>query len=139
MAFFKDIFGRNRQFVLYCLIGGTGVTLDFLVYSALIGFGGWGYQYANAAGYASGTMLSFILNAWCNFKTTDRIVLRFLSFCTAALLGFGASAGTLYLLVTEAGFNKYLSKLATIVIVVLVQYNFNRLLSFRKIQTASNG
>ena len=125
--------------MVYCVIGGTGVTLDFLIYSTLI----WGldlaYQFANAVGYASGTVLSFFLNAWFNFRTTDRVVLRFFSFCTAALLGYGASACTLYLLVTVAGLDKYLSKLATIVVVVLVQYNFNRLISFRKMPPLSNG
>jgi putative flippase GtrA len=138
MALLKDIFARNRQFILYCVIGGTGVTLDFLVYSALLGRAGWRYQYANVMGYSSGTVLSFILNARFNFKTTDRVALRFLCFCTVALLGFTASAGTLYLLVDRVGLNKYLSKLATIVVVVLVQYNLNRLFSFRKTRPASD-
>jgi putative flippase GtrA len=89
-------------------------------------------------GYSSGTVLSFILNARFNFKTTDRVALRFLCFCTVALLGFTASAGTLYLLVDRVGLNKYLSKLATIVVVVLVQYNLNRLFSFRKTRPASD-
>ena len=139
MALVKDLFARNRQFALYCVIGGAGVTLDFLVYSALIGVAGLHYQYANAVGYASGTVLSFILNARFNFRTTDRIPLRFLCFCAVALLGFTASAGTLFLLVTWMGVNKYLSKLATIIVVVVVQYNLNRLLSFRKNQPVADG
>ena len=135
----KDIFARKRQFILYCLIGGTGVTLDFLVYSALVGAAQWHVQYANAVGYASGTVLSFILNARYNFKTSDRLAIRFLCFCVVALLGWMASAGVLYLLVNRFGLDKYLAKLATIVVVVMVQYNLNRLLSFRKIESPSNG
>jgi len=139
MAGLKDIFKRNRHFLLYCIIGGTGVTLDFLVYLALVGRADWHVQYANAAGYASGTVLSFILNAGYNFKRRDRLALRFFCFCCVALLGWMASAGCLYVLVGRLGVNKYLAKLATIVVVVFVQYNLNRLFSFRKIESVPNG
>jgi putative flippase GtrA len=123
---------RNRQFILYCIIGVSGVTLDFLVYSILVRTGALQYQAANALGYTSGTILSFFLNARFNFKVQDRIAVRLLSFCLVAFLGWAASAGTLYLLVNRAGFDKYLSKLAALTIVVMLQYNLNRLISFRK-------
>jgi hypothetical protein len=38
----------------------------------------------------------------------------------------------LHLLVDSYHFNPYVSKFATLVVVVLLQYNLNRLLSFRK-------
>jgi len=123
---------RNRQFILYCIIGVSGVTLDFLVYSILVRTDALQYQAANAVGYTSGTILSFFLNARFNFKVQDRIAVRLLSFCLVAFLGWAASAGTLYLLVNRAGLDKYLSKLAALTIVVILQYNLNRLISFRK-------
>jgi putative flippase GtrA len=128
----KEIFPRNRQFILYCVIGASGVTLDFLVYSLLVKTAALEYQAANAAGYTSGTLLSFFLNARFNFKTRDRVALRLFSFCMVALLGWAASAGTLYVLVARLGLDKYLSKLATLAVVVALQYNLNRLISFRK-------
>jgi putative flippase GtrA len=134
----KEIFSRNRQFILYCVIGASGVTLDFLVYSLLVKTAVLEYQAANAAGYASGTLLSFFLNAHLNFKTRDRIALRLFSFCAVALLGWAASVGSLYVLVARLGLDKYLSKLATLAVVVALQYNLNRLLSFRKSPPAKN-
>jgi putative flippase GtrA len=128
----KNALVQRRQFVLYCLIGASGVTLDFLTYSALLKTAAVNYQVANAAGYSCGTVLSFLLNARFNFKTRDWLALRFLSFCTIAFLGWAASAGTLWLLVARFDLNKYLAKLLTIVVVVLLQYNLNRLISFRK-------
>ena len=128
----KQIFSRNQRFLLYCLIGATGASFDFLVYSGLIKTFATPIQIANAAGYLSGTILSFILNARFNFKTRDFVALRFVSFCGVGFLGWAASAVLLYLLVNRFGLDKYLSKLITIVVVVLVQYNLNRLLSFRK-------
>lgn len=128
----KNLLFRNRQFLLYCVIGMSGTTLDFGVYSLLLKTRLLDYQAANAIGYASGTMLSFILNARFNFRVTDRLPQRLACFFGVALLGYALSAGLLYLLIGDAGFNKYLSKLATLVVVMLVQYNLNRRIAFRK-------
>jgi putative flippase GtrA len=128
----KEIFHRNRQFFLYCIIGVSGVSLDFLAYSILLKTGLLQYQAANAVGYALGTLLSFALNARLNFKVRDRLALRLFCFCFVAFLGWAASAATLFLLVNRAGFDKYLSKLITLIVVVVLQYNLNRLISFRK-------
>ena len=122
----------RRQFVLYCLIGASGATLDFLVYSLLVKEAHLHIQVANAVGYASGTVLSFFLNAHFNFKTRDALRLRFLSFCGVGLLGWAMSSGILFLTVNHLGWDKYLAKLVTIVAVVLLQYNLNRLISFKK-------
>jgi putative flippase GtrA len=132
------LFRSNRQFVHYCLIGVSGATLDFLVYSAVVKWGGGRYQIANAIGYASGTALSFILNAHFNFKTRDVLLLRMVSFFGVATLGWAASAGILQMTVGWLGWNKYLAKLTTIFVTVLLQYNLNRLLSFRKISSGQN-
>ena len=130
--FLTALFLNNRRFVLYCIIGLTGTTLDFCLYSALVKWTGVHYQIANAIGYASGTVLSFTLNVLFNFKTRDWLPLRFLSFCGVAFLGWASSAGVLFVTVARLGLDKYLAKLVAMVVVVLLQYNLNRLLSFRK-------
>ncbi len=128
----KNFLLQKKQFLLYCIIGASGVTLDFGVYSLLTKTKLLDYQAANAVGYACGTLLSFILNANINFRVTDRIALRLLSFFSIAFLGWLASAGLLHLFIGDYGFNKYLSKAATLAVVVLLQYNLNRMFSFRK-------
>ena len=122
----------RRQFVLYCLIGASGALLDFSIYSLLVKEAQLHIQAANAIGYASGTVLSFFLNAHYNFKIRDALRLRFLSFCGVGLLGWALSSMILFLTVDQLGWDKYLAKLVTIVAVVLLQYNLNRLLSFKK-------
>jgi putative flippase GtrA len=128
----KKILLQKRQFLLYCVIGASGVALDFGIYSLLVKTRLLDYQAANAVGYSNGTLLSFILNARYNFRVTDKIPLRFISFFSVAFLGWLVSAGLLLLLIGQFGFDKYLSKFATLIVVVLLQYNLNRLLSFRK-------
>ena len=128
----KNLLSQNNQFLLYFIIGVIGVTLDFTGYSLLLMFTGLHYQAANAAGYTAGTLLSFVLNARYNFRTRDWLAVRFLSFLGVALLGWLASAGLLGWLAGQLQCNPYAAKLGTLVVVLLLQYNLNRLLSFRK-------
>ncbi len=128
----KKILLQNRQFLLYCIIGASGTLLDFGVFAFLVKAGFFGYQGANAVSYASGTLLSFILNARINFRVSDRIPLRLACFFGVAFLGWLISAGLLNLLIGDYGMNQFASKFASLVVVVLVQYNLNRWLSFRK-------
>lgn len=128
----KKLIFQNRQFLLYCVIGLSGTILDFGIYSFLIRSRLLEYQAANAIGYASGTALSFILNARFNFRVTDRIAQRLICFFGVALVGWTISYVLLRLFIGNYDFNKYLSKMATLFVVMLVQYNLNRWFSFRK-------
>lgn len=128
----KNFLFQNRQFVLYCFIGMSGTLLDFSIYSLLLKIRLLDYQAANAVSYASGTMLSFILNARFNFRVTDRIPQRLACFFGVALLGWTISAGLLHVFIGDWGFNRYLAKVPTLVVVMIVQYNLNCWFSFRK-------
>lgn len=129
----KSLLLRQKQFLLYCVIGASGVTLDFIIFRLLVvNLAVLNYQAGNAVSYACGTLLSFILNAKFNFRVTDKIALRLASFFGVAFLGWLASAATLQVLIGHFQVDKTLSKLATLAVVVLLQYNLNRLLSFRK-------
>ena len=128
----KKLLLQKRQFLLYCVIGSVGSTLDFSIYSQLVHSGLARFQVANAIGYASGTLLSFTLNAWLNFRITDRIAVRLARFVGVGMLGWLVSAGLLQLLIGGWGVNKYAAKLVVLGVIVLLQYNLNRLVSFRK-------
>lgn len=128
----KKLLLQKKRFFLYCAIGASGATLDFLAYLLLLKCTGLHYQAANAIGYTAGTALSFALNARYNFCIRDWLAVRFISFFGVALLGWLASAALLRLLVGQFQFDPYVSKLGTLLVVVLLQYNLNRLLSFRK-------
>jgi len=95
----KNFLFQNRQFLLYCVIGLSGTMLDFTIFSLLYRTKLLDYQGANAIGYASGTLLSFILNARFNFRVADKLTLRLASFFGVAFLGWLVSFGLLYLLI----------------------------------------
>jgi len=128
----KNFLLQKKKFLLYCVIGASGVGLHGLIYCFFCKTELLQYQIANAVGYASGTLLTFFLNARFNFKTNDRILLRLFSFSSIAVLGWSISAVILYLLVGRLGVNKIAALFPTLVVIVIVQYNLNRLVSFRK-------
>lgn len=133
-----DFLLRRRQFLVYCAIGMSGASLDFLVYSILLNWGGMHYQAANALGYACGGIVSFGLNARFNFRTGDFLLRRFALFCVAALLGWASSAGLLFVAIDQLRLDPYLAKILTIGVVVLIQYEFNRRISFKRFGPARN-
>jgi putative flippase GtrA len=129
----KTFLAQKKQFLLYCVIGGCGTVLSSIIFTLLLKFAGkQHYQVANAIAYAVGTVLSFVLNVRYNFRVSDRPVLRCISFFGVALVGLAVSAGILRLLVGKFGGNEYLAYFASLVVIVILQYNLNRRLAFRK-------
>jgi len=128
----KNVLLPKKQFLLYCIIGGSGTAVTCLLYALLVQFGGQTVQAANAIGYAAGTLLSFGLNAWFNFRVADKIARRLAAFFGVAFLGWLASAGLLQVLVTRWHWNALYAYVLVILAVLLLQYNLNRMFSFRK-------
>lgn len=121
---------RVRQLLLYALCGGTGVLTDMAVYSLLV-ISGTGYQAANAAGYALGTLISFALNRHFTFKAYDRTLQRLALFFGMALIGYLCSSALLWLLVSALALNPLLAKVATLGFVLILQFSLNRAVTFR--------
>jgi putative flippase GtrA len=128
----KELLRKNKQFLFYCLIGGCGTAITCLCYALLVQFAHVHYQIANAVGYGVGTLFSFALNARYNFRTQDKPLLRLASFTGVALLGWAAAAGILALLVGHYRLNALFAYPFVILVVLLLQYNLNRLVSFKK-------
>lgn len=119
-----------KQFVLYVICGMAGVSIDFSIYTLLLYAGVW-YQTANVAGYAAGTVLSFLLNRWITFRVFSAPIRRLLSFFGVAFVGYLSSAATLWVLIEGAGTNPLLAKALGLIVVLAVQYTLNSLITFR--------
>lgn len=125
------------QFILYCLCGVAGVTLDFLVYYLLVEGGAW-YQLANALGYLSGTVASFFLNRIITFSVKDEMLKRMLRFLSVAVVGFTVSAVMLYVLIEQIELGSNVSKALTLPVIVLIQFLLNRGFTFKSEVGAAN-
>ena len=127
-----SLYRRYRIFILYCIIGCSGASLDFIIYLALVTFTDISYRIANIIGCTCGIINNFFLNYIFNFKTKDHLLMRLLCFYCVGLLGLGLSSLVLYLLVDCLETNKILAKILTIFVIVIVQYSLNKHISFKK-------
>lgn len=120
----------SRALVLYGIIGVSGVTLDYLVFLLLFNSIGLHEQLANAISTSIGIANNFALNAWLNFRTRDRLLLRFARFYTVGLAGMALTFLLLHLGSGMFGMNPNLVKAAAIPLVVVLQYLINKRWSF---------
>lgn len=121
---------KFRQLALYVLCGGSGVVLDFAIYSLLVSAGVW-YHGANIAGYGAGTILSFFLNRTITFGVLDAPMRRLAAFLGVAAIGYLSSTVALLVLIEVLGVNPIAAKAASIIVVIAVQFTLNARFTFR--------
>ncbi|MGF7012191.1 putative flippase GtrA [Lachnospiraceae bacterium PF1-22] len=86
---------------------------------------------ANIISVHIGILVSFILNCKFNFKKTDRVLFRAISFYFTGVFGLILSQGIIYLGVVLS-ISASVAKLGSIVVVAAVQFSINKLITFRK-------
>jgi protoporphyrinogen oxidase len=130
----SEIFLRMRHFTLYSLIGVMGVSIDILVFFLLTS-SNVHYQIANVFSTSGGILNNFFLNAFFNFKQTDKLMKRMLTFFSVGMLGLLLTAFLLMIFVDKLGFDARIVKVFSIVVVTVVQYTLNKKFSFGLVST----
>ena len=127
-----NLFRKYRELILYCLIGCTGATLDFVIYAALTKGAGLHYQLANFISISFGIVNNFFWNYFFNFKTHDHLLARLASFYCVGMFGWSLSAGCLWIFIEQLRLNILFAKLGTIVLVTIVQFCLNKFITFKR-------
>ena len=125
------LYSRYRNLILYGIIGGCTATLDFLIFTALTRWTPIHYIIVNIISCSTGILCSFLLNRKYNFKVTDHTFRRMVIFFAVGVTGLFLSSVLLKLFIDRFLLNELVSKLASIVIVVLIQFLLNKYISFR--------
>ena len=128
----KRLYQKFRHLILYGLIGSFSSGLDFGVYTLLVSVLSWNYILSNCLSVVVGIVTSFILNRSYNFQVTNKTAQRFSIFIFVGLTGMLLSNIILYCCVDLMHLNKVLSKLLSIVPVVLLQFLINKYITFKK-------
>lgn len=123
---------RKKQFIFYSLIGVSGATLDYIAFVAMVKFLPLHYLAINAISTTLGVTNNFFLNARLNFGVKDHLLRRFASFFAVGLAGMAVASGLLYLLIDLLHLVPNISKFITIFVIVLLQYNLNKRISFKR-------
>jgi len=119
-----------REVVLYGIIGFNSALLDFLLFTLLFKGLVINKYIANGISIHAGIAMSFLLNRKYNFKKTDRILFRAISFYLTGLFGLALSQGILWI----GGiflFPVIVVKFVSIFIVAAFQFTQNKLIVFK--------
>jgi putative flippase GtrA len=126
----RDLWTRYRSFVLYQLIGVSGVVLDLVLFLVLYNVVGLHEQVATAISTSAGITNNFLLNSFFNFRRRDGMLRRFARFYTVGLLGIGLVAVLLLVFHSWLGIDANVVKIASMPVVAVFQFFLNKRWSF---------
>ena len=129
--FVRRMYFRFESLIKYCLIGLSGATLDFVIYSLLVTYTDIYYIYVNILSTTVGIVNNFFLNSHFNFKVKDHMLYRFLSFYAVGGVGILITSVLLYLGIDILKMNQIAAKVLTIFIVTVVQFLLNKYVTFK--------
>lgn len=126
----RKLYKKFRKLILYTVFGIVSTGLEFGIFSILLQ--SMSYQWANVIGFHAGIISSFFLNRKYNFKVKDSPVSRFLVFYGIQLIGLLISSLVLMFFIENLGWDKLVAKALSILIVALLLFELNNLITFRR-------
>ena len=129
-----------RQFVKFCLVGGSGVFVNLAVFNATLltwqlvtGHMGFTASYvANGLGFLVSVMTNYYLNRRWTFRSTGSVPAELSKFVLVSLVAYAVNLGIFTVAHTVFDLRGNLSQLIAIACVMPVNFLANKLWSFRK-------
>jgi putative flippase GtrA len=119
------------KFVKFCVVGLSGMVIDFGVTWSLKEKIKINAYLANSCGFILAASSNYILNRiWAFESHNEAIVIEYISFFTIALVGLGLNNLILWLFTSKLKINFYLSKLFAIGFVTLWNFGMNFVFTF---------
>ena len=118
-----------KRLAWYAVIGGGAVVIDVTLFWLLGSIVGLPIILANALSIGLAMLYSFTLNARYNFRTSNRLMQRFVSFAGVSGVGYVLSTAILGGLVAS-GINQTWAKIGTLPFVFVLQFYLNSRLTF---------
>ena len=119
------------QFIKFCVVGGTGVVVDFgitFLFKEKLKL----HKYiANSLGFMAAASTNYLLNRWWTFRSHDpEVAQQYVQFVGISAIGLILNNIIIYLLNDKARLNFYLSKLIAIGLVTLWNFFMNYYFTF---------
>jgi putative flippase GtrA len=121
-----------REFLLYAVIGVSGVLLDLVAFLLLYNVFGMSEFAATFASTTLGIVNNFVLNVQYNFRTKDRLATRFLRFYAVGAAGILLTMGLFALFSHSLGIDPNVVKVGSLPVVLVFQYLLNKKWTFQK-------
>jgi len=119
------------KFVKFCVVGFSGMVVDFSVTWLCKEKFGWNKYLSNSLGFVLAATNNYIWNRLWTFRSTNvQIPVEYGKFLFIAAIGLAINNFVIYLLHGKWKLNFYLSKIFAIVIVTLWNFTMNYLFTF---------
>lgn len=128
-TFFNEIFNYFK----YCLVGGTGAIIDFVLYGSIIYIFNTNYLISNLFSFTFSTLIVFYLQKNWTFRyTTNKNLKTFNRYFQAVIVTYILNNIILIILIELMYFDLLISKVLQIFISFLWGYNINKYYVFNK-------
>ena len=119
------------QFIKFCVVGGTGVVVDFGITFLFKEKLKLNKYIANSLGFMATASTNYLLNRWWTFRSHDpEVAQQYVQFVGISAIGLILNNIIIYLLNDKARLNFYLSKLIAIGLVTLWNFFMNYYFTF---------
>ena len=119
------------QFIKFCVVGGTGVVVDFGITFLFKEKLKLNKYIANSLGFMAAASTNYLLNRWWTFRSHDpEVAQQYVQFVGMSAIGLILNNIIIYLLNDKARLNFYLSKLIAIGLVTLWNFFMNYYFTF---------
>lgn len=119
------------DFIKYCIIGVLGLIVELSIYYLCYGVLGIEIGWSHVISSNCAVIHNFILNSIFTFKTTDKKIIRFLSYYGIAFVGIVLGLFLIRFFV-QSGIDEMISKLLVLGVITPIQFFLNKYLTFRK-------
>ncbi|MBP6231260.1 MAG: GtrA family protein [Paludibacteraceae bacterium] len=120
------------QFIKFCVVGGTGVIVDFgltFLFKEKLKINKY---IANSFGFIAAASSNFLLNRIWTFENTDpNISNQYLLFFFFSLIGLSINNAVIYLVLKYKNINFYLVKICAIGVVTIWNFFMNFFFTFQ--------
>lgn len=126
----QALWRKYKTLVMYGAIGASAVVIDlglFILLHEVMDVNVW---VAHSVSVGVAVVWSFLLNAFFNFGTTDRLLIRFASFATVSFVGYLVGLAVIAV-VTAGDVGGTPAKIISLPVVFITQYLLNSRISFR--------
>ena len=119
------------KFVKFCLVGGSGVIVDFGITYICKEFLKLNKYLSNSCGFIVAASTNYFLNrVWTFNSQSPDIFKEYIVFLAFSLIGLAINTGTIYLIHGKGKMNFYLSKLFAIGVVTFWNFFMNYYFNF---------
>jgi len=129
MLFIKCM--ADKYFIKYLLIGIIASSIDVILFWLFYNILHQDIFFSNAISVSSAALFSFAINSLYNFKKSDKVFLRLISFVLVIILGYFSGVYFILLLINFFEIKAVIAKLLSLPLVFLLQYFLNSSVSFR--------